>query len=171
MFWLRMVFSLLQFFFVCASVVSYVSHVAYVSSLFVSHLFFGASEWLYYVTVTFSGYRHWYFSLSVIPPNTQRRNNVVTTSLQRSKDVPATLYVCWDMASQILVFITKWSKYSWLSLSRPRLSRITAYLEVKIWSLLKNENLITGNKILWKRGEIAPKEQFLLFSTIFSTYG
>ena len=25
--------------------------------------------------------------------------------------------------------------YSWLSLSRPRLSRITAYLEVKIWSL------------------------------------
>ena len=44
MFWLRMVFSLLQFFFVCASVVSYVSHVAYVSSLFVSYLFFGASE-------------------------------------------------------------------------------------------------------------------------------
>ena len=58
-------------------------------------------------------------------------------------------------------------KYSWLSLSRPRLSRITAYLEVKIWSLLKHENLITGNKILWKRGEISPKEQFLLFSTIF----
>ena len=28
----------------------------------------------------------------------------------------------------------------------------TAYLEVKIWSLLKHENLITGNKILWKRG-------------------
>ena len=55
-----------------------------------------------------------------------------------------------------------------LSLSRPRLSRITAYLEVKILSLPKHENLITGNKILWKRGEIAPKEQFLLFSTIFS---
>ena len=53
--------------------------------------------------------------------------------------------------------------YSWLSLSRPRLSRITAYLEVKIWSLLKNENLITGNKILWKRGEIAP-----LFHNIFN---
>ena len=44
-----------------------------------------------------------------------------------------------------------------------------AYLEVKIWSLFKHENL-TGNKILWKRGEIAPKEQFLLFSTIFSRY-
>ena len=25
-------------------------------------------------------------------------------------------------------------------------------------------------KILWKRGEIAPEEQFLFFSTIFSTY-
>ena len=40
--------------------------------------------------------------------------------------------------------------YSWPPLSRTRLSRTTAYLEVKIWSLLKNENLITGNKILWK---------------------
>ena len=31
---------------------------------------------------------------------------------------------------------TKDAKYSRLSLSRPRISRITAYLEVKIWSLL-----------------------------------
>ena len=60
------------------------------------------------------------------------------------------------------------SEYSRLSLSWPRLSWITAYLEVKIWSLFKHENLTTGNKILWKR-EIAPKEQFL-FSTIFSKY-
>ena len=59
--------------------------------------------------------------------------------------------------------------YSWLSLSRTRLSRITAYLEVKIWSLPKHEKS-NNNKILWKRGEIAPKEQFLLFSTIFSIY-
>ena len=57
--------------------------------------------------------------------------------------------------------------YSRLSLSRLRLSRITAYLEVKIRSLLKHENITTGNKILWKRGEIAPKEQFLLFTTIY----
>ena len=41
---------------------------------------------------------------------------------------------------------------------------------MKIWSLFKHCNLTTGNKILWKRGEIAPKEQFLLFSTIFSMY-
>ena len=59
------------------------------------------------------------------------------------------------------------TNYSWLSLSRTRLSRITAYLEVKIWSLPKRELLTPGKKILWKRGEIAPKEQFLHFSTIF----
>ena len=60
--------------------------------------------------------------------------------------------------------------YSRLSLSRLRLSRITASLEVKIWSLLKHENLTTGNKILWKRGEIAPpKEQISpLFHNIFN---
>ena len=47
--------------------------------------------------------------------------------------------------------------------TRSSLSRITAYLEVKIWSLFKNENLTTGNKILWKRGAISP-----LFHNIFN---
>ena len=37
-------------------------------------------------------------------------------------------------------------------------------------SLLKHENLTTGKKILWKTGEIALREQFLLFSTIFLIY-
>ena len=59
-------------------------------------------------------------------------------------------------------------KYSRLSLSRLGLSRITAYLEAKIWSLFKHRNLASGNKILWIRGEIAPQEQFLPFPTIFS---
>ena len=58
-------------------------------------------------------------------------------------------------------------KYSRLSLSRLRLSRITAYLEEKTWSLFKHRNLTSGNKILWIRGEIAPEEQFLPFPTIF----
>ena len=53
---------------------------------------------------------------------------------------------------------------------RLRLSGITAYFEVKICSLFKHDYLSTSNKMLWKRGEIAPKEQFLLFSTIFSIY-
>ena len=44
--------------------------------------------------------------------------------------------------------------------------------------LSRRENLVlvltqkskSGYKILWKRGEIAPGEQFLPFSTIFSIY-
>ena len=59
--------------------------------------------------------------------------------------------------------------YSGLSLSRLRLSRITAYLEEKIWFFFKCRNQTSGNEILWIRGEIA-KEQFLPFSTIFSVY-
>ena len=38
--------------------------------------------------------------------------------------------------------------YSWLSLSRHRLSRITTYLEVKLWPLPKHENLTTGKNIV-----------------------
>ena len=34
---------------------------------------------------------------------------------------------------------------------------------MKIWTLFKHENLATGNKILWKRGEIAPKEQYFQY--------
>ena len=60
--------------------------------------------------------------------------------------------------------------YSRLSLSRLRLSRITAYLEGKIWSFFKHKILTSGNKILWIRGEIAPLAQFLPFSTIIQTY-
>ena len=51
------------------------------------------------------------------------------------------------------------NRYSRTSLSRTHLFRITAYLEVKIWSLFLHETMTTGNKIMWKRGEIAPKEQ------------
>ena len=57
--------------------------------------------------------------------------------------------------------------YSQLSLSRPRLSRITAHLEVKIWSLFKHRDLPTGNKILWKRREIAPRSNFSSFPQYF----
>ena len=53
-------------------------------------------------------------------------------------------------------------KYSWLSLSRTRLSRITAYLEVKIWSSPKHENLTTCKKYCGKE-EIAP-----LFHNIYN---
>ena len=49
------------------------------------------------------------------------------------------------------------------SLSRPSLSRITIYLEVKIWSLPKYEHLTTGKKILWKRGEISSFPQYFQY--------
>ena len=55
-------------------------------------------------------------------------------------------------------------KYSWLSLSRPRLSRITAYLEVEIWSLHKHENLTTGKK------KYCGKEENLLLRSNFSSF-
>ena len=88
-------------------------------------------------------------------------------------------YIQWlsyRVVNTMYVLLTNWpthrrsgqySHYSRTSLSRTRLFRITAYLEVKIWSLFKHETMTTGNKIMWKRGEIAPKEQFLLFSTLF----
>ena len=61
-------------------------------------------------------------------------------------------------------------KKSQLLLCRLRLSRITGYLEEKIWPLFKHGNLTSANKILWIRGGIAPQEQFLPFSTLFSIY-
>ena len=47
-----------------------------------------------------------------------------------------------------------WNKYSWLSLSRTRLSRITAYLKVKILSLSKHENLTTSKKYCGKEEKL-----------------
>ena len=67
-----------------------------------------------------------------------------------------------------VIFVTKKIKYSLLSLSRPRLSRITAYLEEKTWSLFKHRNVTSGNKILWIRGEIAPQK--LLLRSNFSPF-
>ena len=59
-------------------------------------------------------------------------------------------------------FLVSSCLYSWLSLSRPRLSRINSYLEVKILPLLKHENLTTGKKYCGKE-----EKQFLLFSHYF----
>ena len=59
------------------------------------------------------------------------------------------------------------NKYSWLSLSRPRLSRITAYLEVKIWSLPKHENLTTGKKYCGKEEKLLLRSNFSSFPQCF----
>ena len=57
--------------------------------------------------------------------------------------------------------------YSWLSLSRTRLSRITAYLEVKIWSLPKHENLTTGEKYCGKEEKLLLRSNFSSFPQYF----
>ena len=57
--------------------------------------------------------------------------------------------------------------YSWLSLSRPRLSRITSYLEVNILSLPKRENLTTGKKYCGKEEKLLLRSNFSSFPQYF----
>ena len=69
---------------------------------------------------------------------------------------------------QLLIIIgMKVAKYSWLSLSRPRLSRITVYLEVKIWSLPKHENLTTCKKYCGKEEKLLLRSNFSSFPQYF----
>ena len=79
---------------------------------------------------------------------------------------------CWPFKNLSILNLSArhLEKYSRLSLSRLRLPRITAYLKERIWFFFKRRNLTSGNKILWITREIALKEQFLPFSTIFSVY-
>ena len=56
---------------------------------------------------------------------------------------------------------------SWLSLSRTHLSRITAYLEVKIWFLPKHENLTTGKKYCGKEEKLLLRSNFSSFPQYF----
>ena len=57
--------------------------------------------------------------------------------------------------------------YSWLSLSRTRLSRIIAYLEVKVLSLPKHENLTTSNKYCGKEEKLLLRSNFSSFPQYF----
>ena len=66
---------------------------------------------------------------------------------QDTKGYPQNIYLCSFYWKHLGILI----KYSRLLLSRFSLSRITVYLEVKIWSLFEHGNLTIGNKILWKR--------------------
>ena len=58
------------------------------------------------------------------------------------------------------------------SLSRPCLSRITAYLEVKVWSLPKYENLTTCKKYCGKEEKLLLRSNLIspLFHSIFNIY-
>ena len=74
-----------------------------------------------------------------------------------------------QMASgvELTDFSIKVGNYSWLSLSRPRLSRITAYLEVKIWSLPIHENLTTDGKYCRKEEKLLLRSNFSSFPQYF----
>ena len=57
--------------------------------------------------------------------------------------------------------------YSWLSLSLTRLSRITAYLEVKILSLSKHENRTASKKDCGKEEKLLLRSNFSSFPQYF----
>ena len=59
------------------------------------------------------------------------------------------------------------TNYSWLSLSQTRLSRITAYLDMKIWSLPKHEHLTTGKKYCRKEEKLLLRSNFSSFPQYF----
>ena len=72
--------------------------------------------------------------------------------------------ICFNKASDKRMY----KQNSWLSLSRPHLSWITPYLEVKILSLTKHENLTTGKKkFVEKRGNCSSGAISPLFHNIF----
>ena len=77
--------------------------------------------------------------------------------------------VCWNFYSAcwVKISVDDILKYSWLSLSRPRLSRITAYLEVKIWSLPIHENLTTDGKYCRKEEKLLLRSNFSSFPQYF----
>ena len=82
--------------------------------------------------------------------------------VKQVKKINRSIYPCFAF-KQFAKFPRLIHLYSWLSLSRPRLSRITDYLEVKIWSLLKRVNLTTGKKY-------CGKEEKLLFRSNFTSF-
>ena len=57
--------------------------------------------------------------------------------------------------------------YSWLSLSRNRLSRITAYPEVDIWFLPNHGNLTTGEQYSGKGEKLLLRSNFFSFPQYF----
>ena len=68
-----------------------------------------------------------------------------------------------------MAYLNLWLRYiySWLLLSRTRLSRIAAYLEVKILSLPKHENLTTSKKYCGKEEKLLIRSNFSSFPQYF----
>ena len=67
----------------------------------------------------------------------------------------------WDSLKYFEISVIRHIRFAEL---RKKLIRLTTFNKYMCnWTLEVRDKL----KILWKRGEIAPEEQFLLFSTIF----
>ena len=99
----------------------------------------------------------------------KKTKNKQTNKTKQNKTKQKTINI-WESSNLVVsTYRVMDKKYSWLSLSRSRLSRITAYLEVKIWSLPKDENLATGNKILWKRSNFSSFPQYFQYISNFKS--
>ena len=79
----------------------------------------------------------------------------------------ASMYSDKVLGCPLIITKTRLFKYSWLSLSGTRLSRITAYLEVKILSLPKHENLKTSKKYCGKEEKLLQRSNFSSFPQYF----
>ena len=71
------------------------------------------------------------------------------------------------------LLICDWNSFFALYFMKIQSTPVISTLSISNNRLSRRENLVpvlTGNKILWKRVEIAHKEQSLLFSTMFSIH-
>ena len=82
-----------------------------------------------------------------------------STSNDYPQHIP--LWRTWENNATLII------KYSWLLLSRTRLSRITAYLEVKICFLPKHKNLTTCKKYCGKGEKLLLRSNFSSFPQYF----
>ena len=96
-------------------------------------------------------------------------SSILINMLKKSKYVVLTPFVTilwdWPAVKWTLVISTSLISNNWLY--RLRLSRITAYLEEKIPSLFKHENVTTGNKVLWKEKKLLLRSNFSSFPQYF----
>ena len=109
------------------------------------------------------------FSTPIPTPPTQplqHTPNRLSTDRSQGTSSTAVLF-CFGGFISGNCFVIICSLYSWLSLSRPRLSRITAYLEVKIWSLPIHENLTTDGKYCRKEEKLLLRSNFSSFPQYF----
>ena len=91
-----------------------------------------------------------------------------TTKILKFSDKKSDIFFLYFCSKHSLWVVLQLLKWVMMGSKLYRFVFVTAYLEVKIWSLPKHENLTTDKKYCGKEEKLLLKEQFLLFSTIFS---